>query len=445
MKRLSIVLTLASLTLALNPGNLIAGWIRTYSNDDIDVGESVVVADDGGYVIVGGTSALLHNESMLLIKTDAEGDSVWMHVSDSLDGSCIQKTSVGGYIISGTKRTWDWDYPRLTKVDSNGEIQWSHFYPHGISHQAKFVQRTSDGGYVITAGYWSLLKTDSLGDTLWNSFIEIHEDTLFYSYCVQQTSDGGYILTGKTWFDENLWVVRTDHNGDTLWTRTYGEGEGYRIQPTNDGSFIILQEEGPRLLKINADGTTLWDTTYDMGVGRSIQPLTDGGYTVTGATSDEHNRELMLFKTSSEGEVLWTKFYKVNEGCQGECVKQTADGGLIIAGYSFVSYDDDWDLLLIKTDANGEVGLSEQPVADAPGFEVISPVGRRITLRYSDFPYGFNADIFDASGRKIDELRSSTPSGTITWPVTPVILFSPGVYFIRPLSGNPVQKVVLIK
>ncbi len=444
MKRLSVVLTLAYLVFTFIPSDLQAGWIRTYSNDDIDVGESVVVADDGGYVIVGGTKAFLYNESMLLMKTDTEGECVWMYVSDSLDGSCIQKTPDGGYIISGTKATWDWYYPRLTKVSSIGDVEWSrHYGSEERAYHANYVQATLDGGYIVTAGYLALLKTDSAGDTLWDRIIEIHEDTLFYSYCVQQTADDGYILTGKTWFDENLWVVRTDDNGDTLWTRTYGEGEGYRIQLTNDGGFIILQKEGPRLLRIDEDGVPMWDTTYDMGVGRSIQPSTDGGYTVTGAASDEQDRELLLFKTSSEGEVLWSRFYKVNEGCQGECVKQTADGGFIITGYSFVSYDDDWDLLLIKTDANGEVGLSEQPAADASGFEVASPIGRQITLHYSNHPSGFHAEVYDALGRKMDVISVAGTSGTITWGQG----HTPGVYFIRPVSDNSqtTRKVVLVR
>jgi len=90
------------------------------------------------------------------------------------------------------------------------------------------------------------------------------------------------------------------------------------------------------------------------------------------------------------------------------------------------------------------VGIAEPPVDETMGLSPlsISPIGRQITLRYSDHPQGFSASVFDASGRKVDELHSNLTQGTITWGEG----YRSGVYFIR-IAGDAsatTQMVVLI-
>ena len=90
------------------------------------------------------------------------------------------------------------------------------------------------------------------------------------------------------------------------------------------------------------------------------------------------------------------------------------------------------------------VGVVEQPIVEKPpDWEVITSIGSQIVLRYQDRPDGFRASIFDASGRKVDELHSDLTQGTITWGEG----FLPGVYFIVPETQGAVraQKVVLIR
>ncbi|TKJ44038.1 hypothetical protein CEE36_02655 [candidate division TA06 bacterium B3_TA06] len=80
-----------------------------------------------------------------------------------------------------------------------------------------------------------------------------------------------------------------------------------------------------------------------------------------------------------------------------------------------------------------------------PHVDMLSPIGQRIVMRYANYPHGFSAAVFDASGQKVDEIHASAgaSSGTITWGED----YSPGVYFIREMSDSlsATQKVILIR
>jgi hypothetical protein len=66
------------------------------------------------------------------------------------------------------------------------------------------------------------------------------------SRVIQITTDGGYALSGYTYtygagfFD--FYLVKTDGNGDTLWTRTYGgtsQEMADDMELTDDGGFVL--------------------------------------------------------------------------------------------------------------------------------------------------------------------------------------------------------------
>ncbi|MFQ5868905.1 MAG: hypothetical protein ACE5JC_03275, partial [Candidatus Zixiibacteriota bacterium] len=114
-----------------------------------------------------------------------------------------------------------------------GDTLWTRAYGGSGYDRGYSVQQTSDGGYII-AGYTEsfgagdydvyLLKTDSSGDTLWTR--TYGGSDWDRGYCIQQTSDGGYIITGESWSFgagySDVYLLKTDSSGDTLWTRTYG-------------------------------------------------------------------------------------------------------------------------------------------------------------------------------------------------------------------------------
>jgi hypothetical protein len=170
-------------------------------------------------------------------------------------GQSVQQTQDGGYIVAGQTQSFGpWDYDvYLVKTDSVGDTVWTRTYGGNHDDAGWSVQQTQDAGYVVAgftmsfgAGDYDvyLVKTDSLGDSVWTRTYGGFDADLGYS--VQQTEDRGYIIAGETHsFDMgsgDVYLVKTDSVGDTVWTRTYGGSDwdfGYSVQQTQDGGYVV--------------------------------------------------------------------------------------------------------------------------------------------------------------------------------------------------------------
>jgi hypothetical protein len=229
-------------------------WSKTYGLSSSDIGYSVRQMIDSGYFIVG----TIGSSYIYVIKTNSIGDTIFtktFHKNTNDDGMSGQQTTDGGFIIVGTTADGIGNYEDvyLIKLQPNGDTSWTKTYG-GVGHDyGNSIQQTADGGYIIAGGTSSfgagstdvyLIKTDSLGDTLFTKTYGGTDDEAASS--VAQTTDGGYIITGCTnSFGAGLYdvyLIKTDMFGDTLWTRTFGgtgEDIGYSVQPTSDGGYII--------------------------------------------------------------------------------------------------------------------------------------------------------------------------------------------------------------
>jgi len=255
------------------------------------------------------------------------------------------------------------------------------------------VRQTTDGGYIV-AGYtqsfgagWQdvyLIKTDSLGDTLWTkTYGGVFNDL---AWAVQQTRDDGYIVAGYTQsfgagFDDDVYLIKTDANGDMLWTKIYGGGttdRGLAVQQTGDNGYIVAGYtqsfgagwEDVYLIKTDSIGDTLWTRTYGgvlFDLAYAVQQTTDGGYFVAGQTFSfgAGNYDVYLIKTDSLGDTLWTKTYGGINGEWAYAVQQTTDGGYIMAGLTWGFGAGNYDVYLIKTDANGNSGCNQMGTASS--------------------------------------------------------------------------------
>ena len=83
-------------------------WEKTYSYSSYsgDMGYSLDITSDSGFIVTGYTVDSVYYTQTFLIKINSEGDSMWsISFGDTLDdrGYSVKQTTDGGYIITGTK------------------------------------------------------------------------------------------------------------------------------------------------------------------------------------------------------------------------------------------------------------------------------------------------------------------------------------------------------
>lgn len=202
-------------------------------------------------------------------------------------------------------------------------------------------------------------------------------------YAVVATSDGGYFLAGTTASFGNgsyeMYLVKTDNNGDTLWTKVIGGANTdwiYDVQETDDDAIILTgwtdignSNRVPFLVKLDSFGSLLWTKTYGrtamfLDYSFAVQQTSDDGFIITGFTDDSNlpggGIAIYLVKTNAFGDTLWTKVYNNgNSGDYGYDVKQTKDGGFIITGFTSSSGAGLQDVFLIKTNSVGDISWSK--------------------------------------------------------------------------------------
>lgn len=100
------------------------------SNDKKEVANSITATKDGGFMILGTidtyTGVLGNgNTDLFMLKINGFGGKQWSRPYGSLQGdrgNCIRQTSDGGYIVLGTSNFGSQDTILLIKTDKNGEV-----------------------------------------------------------------------------------------------------------------------------------------------------------------------------------------------------------------------------------------------------------------------------------------------------------------------------------
>lgn len=427
---------------------------RTYGDYSWNVGRSGLQTPDGGFVVAGSTVFTSPYQAFWLIRTDARGDTLWTRTFGDWDGAdclSVTKTLDGGFVLTGMVAVPGSGERQvhLVRCTASGDTVWTRMFGGDYDEWGEAVVRTVDGGYAV-AGYtfsfgaggadaW-LVRTDSCGDTIWT---RAYGGAQFDCGCsLAAAADSGFVIAGRTrsfgagGFD--AWVVRTDANGDTVWTRTYGGAgwdEARSVQPIADGYIVAgttrsfgSGNEDVWLLKLNARGETTWARTYG-GAGwegaSSVALTADSGCVIAGYADSVGGglRDIWLIRADADGGTTWSRRYGGSLVDEGLSVQQTADGGYVIAGYTGSFGAGDYDAYLIKTDSLGNVGIEEPqppvatrrppPATICRGVLQLVADGRQLTAS--------DAILLDVSGRKAMELAPCAND---------VRRVPPGIYFI---------------
>lgn len=429
---------LITISFAQTPDTL---WTRTFGGPYSDHGKAVQQTSDGGFIITGYFENI-DNYDVFVIRTDAYGDTLWTKTFGGSfwdQGYEVQQLADTGYVVVGSGSGDVW----FLRLDTSGDTLFTKKIGGSEGDWAHSCERTSDGGYIITGttlsfgpSDWNvyLVKTDSLGDTLWTR--AYGAATYNEGYEVQETADGGYIVVGYTGsFGSSVYLIKTDSLGDSLWTRTYGGGDddwGFSVQETPDSCYIVVGytysfssaagHSDVWLLKVTSFGDTLWTKTYGNSVptvdddGYSIKKTIDGGYIIVGKSGSD----VYLLKMDANLDSVWATTYGGSQWEWGSSVQQTADGGYIIVGSTTSFGAGSWDVYLIKTE-------SEQAIEEKAKHDLQNYLFSTIFTGPLLLPEGKNCRVFDITGRVVipDKIK-------------------PGIYFIE-IDGEITQKVVKVR
>ncbi len=359
------------------PGDTL--WTRTYGGTGDDSGNFGQPTADGGYIFVGQTKSFGAGDwDVYLVKTDASGDTLWTRTYGGIDsdiGTSVHQTTDTGYIVAGFTRSFGagGDDVYLIRTDPLGNTLWTRTYGDTGNDGVICVQQTTDGGYVGTgwttsygAGGYDvyLIKMDASGDTLWTRTYGGSQDD--YSYSVQQTADGGYVIGGQSESfglgDDDMYILKTNASGDTLWTRTLSLGEwAYSVQQTTDGGYIVAgwtdyflpDSSDIYLVKTDAFGDTLWTRTYGAQGSDGatfVRQTRDGGYILTGWTTSYGAGvyDIYLVKTNAAGDSLWARTYGGAGYDTGVSIHQRSDGSYILGGWTTSFGAGNYDFYLLR-------------------------------------------------------------------------------------------------
>jgi hypothetical protein len=478
---LALIFTLCPLLLtAQTPDTL---WTKTYGGTENDIGLSVQQTSDNGYVVTGWTcSSGAGGADIYLLKTDSLGDTLWTKTyGGGLDeqGLSVQQTFDNGFIIAGWTVTFgagDLDI-YLIRTDSLGDTLWTGTYGSVARDKACSVLQISDGGFVVAGCYtWfgsadvSLIRVAPNNCPVWwcNYGGDYHD----YAYSMKATSDGGYIIAGETRSfgpgtpnKPNVYLLKTNVNGDTIWTKTYGTVEnevGYAVRQTADSGYIITgsgsdQSGNPSMLLIKTDpeGNSIWTKTY-CGAGRAngyaVVETDDGGFLAVGETVDD----IYMIKLNANGDSVWAKIFGGDYIDAAQAIEKTHDSGYIITGYT-QSLSMNRNVWLAKI-APDTFGVEDNNIQDLATMEILihpNPFYRNVCIEFDLFfgedPTEFS--IYDISGRLVKKLYyNSSPSNNhirITWDGYDDTgkQLPAGVYFLhaRQRDFSNIKKLILLR
>jgi hypothetical protein len=193
------------------------------------------------------------------------------------------------------------------------------------------------------------------------------DDRAFYAATV---ADGFVVVGSSTSFQQDMtaaWVLKLDHYGKALWNQTFFEGAGNEFRYVlclDDGLLLVGNVFLPSgntdgyVVRVDDEGKMRWNITFG---GENVDKLfsaveTQDGFVLAGLThSFGNDSEVWVVKVDSDGSKVWSKTYGGAMEDAGRAITSTRGNHYVVAGYTNSMGNGDYDFLLMKIDASGNM------------------------------------------------------------------------------------------
>src|SRR2546427_1683125 len=282
---------------------------------------------------------------------------------------------------------------------SSTSATWAKAYNIPYSYSvAESIAQTSSGGYVVGASCTAAAVTSPNCNTLseptamvmrvdssGNIQSQIQYNYVKYPYStplnlIRSTADGGAIFAGNAQFGCPATgqtscgtIVKVDSNGNVHWANdlqfatssTYGPLTWpLDLQQTTDGGYVVAgyafapaSSYNPFVVKLSSTGQIQWqhifvDPSSQYSAAYAVRQTADGGYVVAG---EIYYNQILVFKLDSTGTLVWQHVYAIGTDSYAETLALTSDGGFILGGLVSVSPATSYSssVLLLKLDSTG--------------------------------------------------------------------------------------------
>jgi len=294
-------------------------YYSRYFTQAIGGNNNFLLLNDSEFVLLTGDKCFIKFDTSLNMLSSVKYDNMGWFSNPNIFDQSIDK----GFIFCGNNTM-----PIIIKTDSNGFVKWSKQYNNNYGGIQQIIQ-THDSEYVLALNIESagacIAKTDSVGNILWcKSYFRPRG----YIHSMVKNSDGSLTIVGSLDSIRNnyidsytspLFLMKVDPLGNIIWAKTFGDlTTTFRMFPsclklTQDGGYIIATtiarpqyNDDVLLIKTDANGDTLWirahGTPSTKEISSSIEQLNDKGYILAGATNNLYNNgSTYIVRTDSLG------------------------------------------------------------------------------------------------------------------------------------------------
>jgi len=430
-----------------------APFQRAIGAEGYEKGTVIRLLPDGGYILAGETdkSFGLQESDMLMLRTDGSGNVLWSQTYGGPEREVINDvvpTPDSGLLAVGEKyqpNKKEGEFLTMIKTDAMGNLLWKKTFDEGGNETEGFsMAATADGNYVVTGivknmsivsdAFFTmrgedqslfLLKVDGNGNKLWSRRLgtSSSNDVSSTGVSVITARDGSYIVTGNITKkgrtdrklekpvesvsedeERNMLLAKVNQDGTLAWAKEYSANRvtaGFSVIEKKEGGFCVAGiaiTDAPNnvdifVMSADADGNMKWAKTYGGPEFESMSDLMqtpDSGFIISGVTESYGSgfEDALLFKIDNNGSLLWAKALG-GKGSDYAMRTALAADGIVVAGEVSTPPGESFDVMLVKTDADGNSGCFSKSVPlKAADFKPVStgiekahtaPVERGIT------------------------------------------------------------------